>query len=83
MVRNVTVNPPPVVVCSGTDQVITNAVNVRGSILEIGGGPSNGGIAIQISQSTTTIVPLSSAFSSTSENASGACLVQVAQLQEP
>lgn len=56
--RTVTVNPAPVVVvpCSGIDQVITNAANARGGIVEIGGGPSNGGIAVQIFQASTTIV---------------------------
>jgi hypothetical protein len=62
VVRTVTVNPIPAPVCSGTDQVITNAANVRAAILEIGGGPSNGGIAIQIFQNSTTIVaPLTTA----------------------
>jgi Domain of unknown function (DUF5011)/Domain of unknown function (DUF5666) len=54
--RTVIVDPIPVVVCSGTDQVITNAANARGGIVEIGGDPSNGGIAIQIFQASTTVV---------------------------
>jgi hypothetical protein len=60
VVRTVTVNAPvvvPVPVCSGTDVVITNAANPRAAILEVAGGPANGGIAIQIFQSSTTILP--------------------------
>jgi hypothetical protein len=60
VVRTVTVTDPiiaPVPVCSGTDVVITNAANPRAAILEVAGGPINGGIAIQIFQSSTTILP--------------------------
>lgn len=46
----------PSLSCSGVDQVITNAANVRAAILEIGGGPSNGGMAVQIAQNSTTIM---------------------------
>ncbi|WP_295446701.1 Ig domain-containing protein [uncultured Thiodictyon sp.] len=48
---------PDVVACSGTNEVITNAVNVRAAIVETRGGPNNGGPAIQIAKATTTIVP--------------------------
>ncbi len=48
---------PDVQACSGKQQVITNAVNVRAAIVETLGGPNNGGAAIQIAQPTTTIAP--------------------------
>lgn len=56
VVRTVTVNPAPVA-CSATNEVITNAANVRAAIVEISGGPSNGGLAVQLFQNSTTIVP--------------------------
>lgn len=60
---NLTINeagvvPPAVQACSGTNDVITNAANVQGAILETKGGPGvPGGVSIQIVQPTTTIVP--------------------------
>lgn len=58
---SITVNAAPVVPvdvpCSGANQVITNAINVRAAIVEIGGGPQGGGQAVQLAQATTTIVP--------------------------
>jgi hypothetical protein len=54
-----TIDPaaPAAVACSGNNEIITNAINVRAAIVETLGGPANGGSAIQIFQATTTIVP--------------------------
>lgn len=60
---NLTINeagvaPPAAQACSGTHEVITNAANVQGAILETKGGPGvPGGASIKIAPATTTIAP--------------------------